>query len=162
MTFTQEVEIKVDGVWKGMHFYEREHSRMCLLVWEWVYGHAMCVFSSLPLPPATLLSPPMLAARSGRFYLQCDGVEIAGWGIITRAIKERFTGWPVSGVSTVPTLQHCTVLGHQRKAQNGESEASGGTWWLKHEGEGRGSSSGICFMVGESEAEEENLILMSD
>lgn len=24
-----------------------------------------------------------------------------------------------------PTLQHCTVLGHQRKAQKGESEASG-------------------------------------
>lgn len=119
-----------------------------------------CVFSSLPLPPATFLSPPMSAARSGRFYLQCDGVEIAGWGIITRAIKERFTGWPVSGVSTVPTLQHCTVLGHQRKAQNGESEASRGMWWLKHEGEGHGSCSGICFMVGESEAEEENLILM--
>ncbi|TNN51659.1 hypothetical protein EYF80_038129 [Liparis tanakae] len=45
--------------------------------------------------------------------IQCDGVEIAVWGIIMRAIKERFTGRPVSGVSTVPTLQRCTVLGHQ-------------------------------------------------
>ncbi len=118
-----------------------------------------------PLPPATT-SPthththtphtphtPMSAARSGRFYLQCDGVEIAGWGIITRAIKERFTGRPVSGVSTVPTLQHCTVLGHQQKAQNGESEASGRTWWLIHEGEGHSNSNDICFMVGESEAD---------
>ncbi|KAI9516472.1 hypothetical protein NQZ68_015974 [Dissostichus eleginoides] len=59
------------------------------------------------------LSPaPVLAERSSRLYLQCDGVQIAGWGIIIRAIKERFTGWPVSGVSTVPPLQHCNVLGH--------------------------------------------------
>ena len=83
-----------------------------------------CVFFSLPLPPTTFLSTPMLAARSGRFYLQCDGVEIAGWGIITRAIKERFTGQPVSGVSMVPHPPACTVLGHQPKAQNGESGAS--------------------------------------
>lgn len=107
---------------------------LCVCVGECMVTR--CVFSSLPLPLATILSPPPTpqpplhhstpAARSGRFYLQCDGVEIAGWGIITRTIKERFTGRPVSGVSTVPTLQHCNVLGHQRKAQNGESEASGG------------------------------------
>lgn len=29
-------------------------------------------------------------------------------------------------------------------------------WWLKHEGEGHGSSGGISFIVGEVEAEEGN------
>lgn len=68
----------------------------------------VCVFSGPLLPPATKQSapPPLhLGSRSGGFYLQCDGVKIADWGIITRAIKERFTGRAVSGVSAVSALQ---------------------------------------------------------
>lgn len=140
-----------------MHFYEREHSRMCLprvcgCVGEFMA--AQCVFSSLPPPPPTIPSPPMTAARSGRFYLQCDGVEIAGWGIITRAIKERFTGRPVSGVSTVAPSHRrhppaCAMLGHQRK----EPKMVGGRYDLNMKVSNvAGSAGGICFTVTEAKA----------
>lgn len=39
-----------------------------------------------------------------------------------RAIYRTASEWSQHGS---PTLQHCNVLGHQRKAQNRESEASG-------------------------------------
>lgn len=92
---------------------------MCVTVWS----HYGCFLFSLlhyllnPLHPS---SSPMFTSEHGMSYLQCDGGDIAGWGIITRAIKERFTDRPVSGVSTAgpPTLQHRSALGHQQKAQN--------------------------------------------
>lgn len=77
-------------------------------------GHAVWVFQF-----------PSISSGSGRFYLQCGRLAIAGWGIITRAIKEQFTGRPASGVSMVPHPEHCTVLGHQAKAQNTESQPGG-------------------------------------
>ena len=162
MTFTQEVRIKVDGVWRGMHFYESEHSCMCLLVCVWVHGHVMCVFQSPTIPPPTIQSTPHPhhVGCQKRQVLQCNGVEIAGWGIITSAIKERFTGRPVSGVSTVPHPLALHRAGSPVKSPKRRIRGLRGTWWLKHEGERRGSSTGIWFRVGESDTGEGNKVLL--
>lgn len=112
----------------------------------WGHGQAMCVFPILPLPPPTTLSTPMSTARSGRSYLQCDEVEIADWGIIIGAIKERFTGRPESGVSTVSLPSSSTTTtnppalhraGSPTKSPKQKIKDQQGMRWLKHEGEGR-------------------------
>lgn len=107
-----------------MHFYKREHSRMCLPVCVWVssWSHNVCFPVSHHLLQPSLAPPCWLPEAAGSI---CSATEwSAGWGIITRAIKERFTGQPVSGVSMVPHPPACTVLGDQPKAQNRESGAS--------------------------------------
>lgn len=126
------------------------------------YGHAVC-FSQSPTTSSNHPEPPHVGCQKWQVL---SAVRQSGdcrlgdhYKGHKRAIYRTASEWSQHGP---PTLQHCTVLGHKRKSPKCRIRGQRGMWWLKHEGEGRGHSTGISLMIVESEAEERNEVAHDD